>query len=210
MKKWNFVILLFVSLAGYAQEWRESLSVAREAYKQQQYKKAYNYYQRVQKNIPIGIDLYQEIAQAAYKAQDYIMAKEMYDKYIQQVKDSTKQAVGFYNIGNVLMQQGQYSQAIVAYQESIKLNPNNDKTRHNLIEAQKKNKIENNINDYMSQNQAQYNNQTYKQQTDQPSKLEKKKVEKKLDELTKQEMQTKQQMSQSNNRIQSSQTKKDW
>jgi len=211
MKKYNFfIILLFVSTVVYTQEWREALSVAREAYRQKQYKKAYNYYQRVEKSAPQSIDLSQEIAQAAYKTKNYEQAQIIYYNNAENAKDSAQKATGYHNLGNVLMQQGKYKQAISAYKEAIKYNPNNDKTRHNLLEAMKENYKENKKNNSFSPNETTFTDKTKQNEQQKKSKLEEKTVEKKLDELTNLEIQTKQQMNRLNSNIKSTTIKKDW
>lgn len=92
-------------------------------------------------------------AQEAYNNQQYDKAAELfdnpdwkaasqyksgaYDKALDTLKNNTS-ANGFYNQGNALAQSGQLKEALDAYKQALKLNPNDDDTKYNkdLIEKE--------------------------------------------------------------------------
>lgn len=231
-----------ISASVFSQEWRDSLSVARDAYAKQEYEKALKYYRSAQSKAPEGVDLSKEMGQSAYKNLQYKDAEDIYRQQAYAEKQPNEKAKAYHNLGNSLMQQKKYGDAIDAYKQSLRSNPSNDKTRHNLAEAmrlQKQQKDQQNKHnqdkkdqkDQKDQQQNQNNNQNQQNQknqqgqqnqSDKPqngggnqnqnngSKLQDKAVEKKLDELMKQESATKRRMGGSQNSSGYSRTGKDW
>ena len=65
-----------------AQEWRDSLKVARNSYKKQEYVKALKYYQSAQKKAPNDVDLSDEMGQSAYKAREFEKAEKLIDEVL--------------------------------------------------------------------------------------------------------------------------------
>lgn len=51
--------------------------------------------------------------------------------------DKTEKHKAFHNMGNVFMQQKDYKQAVEAYKQALRKNPNDDETRYNLALAKK-------------------------------------------------------------------------
>lgn len=68
-------------------------------------------------------------ADSAYTAGDYKLATELYRQTIDSVGTS---AALYYNLGNSLYREGKLSQAILAYERSLRLDPANSNTRQNL------------------------------------------------------------------------------
>jgi tetratricopeptide (TPR) repeat protein len=130
-----FTISFILGFTGTAQEWRDSLSVARIAYSNKNYKEAYRYYTSAQKKAPKGVNLANEIGQTAYRLGDFIAAAQWLSK--SKVNKQTQGKV-FHNLGNSHMQKKEYSQAISAYKKALRKNPTNEKTRYNLSEAIRK------------------------------------------------------------------------
>jgi len=222
MKNWIVFLFVLLSFTVQAQEWRKEVAMARQAYAEGQYQKAYTYYQRAQKNAPNTVNLSQELAQTAYKLQDYYQAEQWFRKQAYQSTDNAQRAKNNYNLGTTLAKQNKYELAIEAYQEAIRYDPTNDKIKHNLLEVLKqKRQTEIQAQQESSQTdmsikdtQIQTNQQNQINKTSdavQPSSvLKSASIEKKLDELAKQELLTRQQM---NRQAQSSRSKKiikDW
>lgn len=239
MKVIVYIALLFVSFQVFGQDWKDSLAAARKFYDQKEYGKAFEYYRSAQKNAPEGVDLSKEMGQSAYKNLQYKDAEDIYRQYANGEKNPSEKAKAYHNLGNSLMQQKKYGEAIDAFKNALRQNPANDKTRHNLTEAMRlkkeeeqkqqqnkdnkedqKDNQENKQNQQNQQNknqQEQQNNKQSGQQSNQnnassngPSKLQDKAVEKKLDDLMKQESETKRRMTGSNTSRGNSKTGKDW
>lgn len=248
MKKVIYILLFLLPTLGFGQEWRDSLTVARDAYKAKNYGKALKYYKSAQKNAPEGIDLSEEIAQSAYRDHQYEMAEEIYKQTAQTKKSEKQKAADYHNLGNAQMRKKDYQGAVESYKESLRKNPNDAETRYNLSEAmrqlqnqqkdknqdqsdQDQNESENedenqNENGNKGDKQNQQNQQNGKdgkpknqkgQKGGNPknsgkgeAKLQDKAVEKKLDELMKQEADTKRKLSGRSDEGGSTKSGKDW
>ncbi len=252
MKKVIYILLFLLPNLGFGQEWRDSLTVARDAYKAKNYGKALKYYKSAQKNAPEGIDLSEEIAQSAYRDHQYEMAEEIYKQTAQTKKSEKQKAADYHNLGNAQMRKKDYQGAVESYKESLRKNPNDAETRYNLSEAmrqlqnqqQQKDKNQDQQDQQDQQNQQdqqdqqdqqnkqnQQNQQSQNQQNGKDgkpknqkgqkggnpknsgkgeAKLQDKAVEKKLDELMKQEADTKRKLSGRSDEGGSTKSGKDW
>lgn len=135
MNRFIHIVFLLSCFSAFGQDWRDSLSVAREAYKKADYSKALKYYQSAQKKAPENVDLSDEMAQSAYKAREFEKAEKIYQQSSGSKKSNTHKADNYHNLGNSRMKKKDYQGAIDAYKESLRLNPNDDNTRYNLSEA---------------------------------------------------------------------------
>lgn len=150
MKNLLKIIVIFLTFSVNAQEWRDSLNVARDAYKKQDYGKALKYYESAQKKAPSNVDLSDEMAQSAYKAREFEKAEKIYQQSSASKKTKNDKARSYHNMGNARMKKKDYQGAVDSYKEALRNNPNDEQTRYNLSEAirrlkddQKKNNNEN-------------------------------------------------------------------
>lgn len=191
--------LFFISGNLSAQKWRDSLEVARKAYKSGDYDKAITYYKSAQKYAPENIDFSDEIAQSTYRSRDFGAAEKGFEQTLNSKKTSSEKAKTHHNIGNSKMNKKDYSGAIESYKEALRNNPNDPETKYNLSEAirQKKNQEKKNSdqNDNKKENQNQPKNSNCNNKTSNQSnnnkKIPNKQVDKMLDDLTRQEASTK-------------------
>ena len=237
MKVILYIGFILSGFAVFGQEWRDSLDIARDAYKKENYSKALKYYESAQKKAPENVDLSDEMAQSAYKAREFETAEKIYQQSGNSKKTAQQKAANYHNLGNARMKKKDYQGAIDAYKESLRANPNDDNTRYNLSEAirqlknqqQQEQKQQNQQNDQsqqqnqdqqQQQKQQQKNNQNNKQEQSQnsegkpkeqgKSQLPNKTVDKMLDKLTKDEAETKRKVNGSGGKNSSSTSGKDW
>ena len=238
MKYFSYILLILTFSNVNAQEWRDSLSVARSYYSKQEYAKALKYYQSAQKKAPNNIDLSDEIGQSAYKAREFDKAEKIYQQSASAKKNTAEKAKTYHNLGNSRMQKKDYQGAVDSYKEALRNSPNEEDTRYNLSEAtrklneqkkQQQNQQKNNDNQQKDnkkkpqdskdkqnqpqknqQNNSQPNNSKPKQQDKNPSRLPNKSVERMLDQLSKSEAETKRKMGGSRQKENSIKSGKDW
>ncbi len=231
----GFILSGFVVLG---QEWRDSLDIAREAYKKEDYSKALKYYESAQKKAPENVNLSDEMAQSAYKAREFEKAEKIYQQNSNSKKNTQQKAANYHNLGNSRMKKKDYQGAIDAYKESLRANPSDENTRYNLSEAmrqlknqqqqEKQQQNQDNNQDQQQnqdqqkqqQNQQQKNNQNKQQGQPKESEGESKEngtgqlpnktVDKMLDKLTKDEAETKRKVNGSGGKNSSSTSGKDW
>ena len=135
MKTCLFLLLAFITFGANAQEWRDSLSVARKAYQNKEYSKAFRYYQSAQKKAPKSVNLSDEMAQSAYKARDFKSAESIYRQSASEKKSPNDRSKSYHNLGNSQMKNKDYQGAIDSYKQALRNNPSDNQTRYNLSEA---------------------------------------------------------------------------
>jgi Ca-activated chloride channel family protein len=209
-----FLFLSFISLnLAYSQRWADSLDVARKAYKSGDYDKALRYYQSAQKSAPKNIDLSDEIAQSTYRSRDFKNAQKAFEQSAYNKKSSEEKARVNHNLGNSNMKQKDYDGAISAYKESLRNNPNDSETKYNLSEAirQKKQQEKNKNDNQNCQNSKNQNSSNPPNKKSNSKKMPNKKADKMLDEITRQEAETKKRLANNaTDNKSSSNSGKDW
>lgn len=245
MKNVIYIVIIFCSSFAGAQEWRDSLKVARDSYKKEEYSKALKYYQSAQKKAPENIDLSDEMAQSAYKAREFEKAEKIYQQSANSKKTSTDKAKTYHNMGNSRMQKKDYAGAVDSYKEALRNNPTDDQTRYNLSEAIRRLKDEQKKQQQQDKNDPKQNQDDQQKKQDEqnkqnsgkdpqnkpnesqnnsgkggkddkpqdggnPSRLSNKSVERKLDQLTKAEAETKRKMGGSRDESNAIKSGKDW
>jgi Ca-activated chloride channel homolog len=193
--RFRLLLLILFPANFMAQPWRDSLQVAREAYKNKNYEKALAYYRSAQNNAPEGVDLTKEIAQATYRSQDYKNSDTYYQQSIQTTTSPEEKSKLQHNLGNVRMKQKDYAGAIEAYKDALRNNPGDEQTRYNLSEAirqkkeqdQKQQQPQNNQNNSQNQQNNSSNDTSSKNYTPQ---MPNKQADKMLDDLAKKEAAT--------------------
>lgn len=155
-------IMILVHFSSFGQDWRDTLQMARDAYKKGEYEKALGHYERIQKTKPSSVDLSDEMGQTAYKAREFGRAEKIYQQGSANKKSTAEKSRNYHNIGNSRLKNKDYDGAIEAYKESLRNDPNNEETRYNLSEA-----IRRKIVEEKKQQQNQNNNQDQNQNQDQ-------------------------------------------
>jgi tetratricopeptide (TPR) repeat protein len=227
----SIIVVLFTVFAfqGFAQQWVDSLKVARAAYKNKEYDKANRYYRSAQNLAPKDVDLSEEIAQSTYRSRDFDNAEKVYQQAASEKKDKLEKAKMQHNLGNTRMKKKDYSGAIEAYKDALRNNPNDQETQYNLSEAirqkkqqeDKKNNQQNQNGKNPSQNQNnsgsnKSNNSgggstSSKNDKKSSGSLPNKQADKLLDNLTKQEANTRRRISSgSKNEDNKSKSGKNW
>lgn len=208
-----------MSLSAKAEGWRDTLVMARKAYQEKAYDKAYNLYQKAQKGAPKDLSFSDEMAQSAYKARKFDLAEKHYNESISKAKSKTAKLRNYHNLGNAQMKQKKYNEAISSYKNALKINPNDQQTKYNLSEALRNKKEQQNKQNQQNQkqqqnqnkqNQQQKNQQNQQQQNQNNQKVPNKPVERMLDELMKAEANTKRKIGGEKGEKSNNNSGKDW
>ncbi|MES2800828.1 MAG: tetratricopeptide repeat protein [Bacteroidota bacterium] len=234
MKFITLIIFTAISSWTFAEGWRDTLEMARSAYRSNSYEKAYEFYQKAQKGAPKEVDLSDELAQSAYKSNKYKNAEDVYRQSASSASSKHSKARKYHNLGNSQMKQKNYQGAIESYKQALKNDPKNNKTRYNLSEAIRKSKEEQKKqqqnqkdqqqnqqqNQNQQQQQNQQNQQNQQQQQNKPGQpkegkqgsknLPNKAVERMLDDLMKAEQETKRKIGGNQGKPNSTNSGKDW
>lgn len=227
-------LLLLIGIYGhiiFAQQWVDSIDAARDAYQKKDYSSAERIYRAHYKKAQSKGGIDEELAQTKYRQRRFNSAIEYYQKKLKTVNKRSEKARIKHNLGNAYFERGDYYRAIESYKEALRLNPKNEKTRYNLSEAirrqkNKEKKTPNSANKKSKNNPKQNpsnqsknnpkKNKTSKSGETQSgqsnsSKLHRKDVDRKLDELAKKEGETRRKFYGNNGKKQTENTSiKDW
>jgi tetratricopeptide (TPR) repeat protein len=192
MRKYLFVIIMsFIAVSSMAQNDRKYIRSGNKLYRQQNFVKAEAEYRK-------ALSVNGENPQALYNLGCALMmqqkdsaAIEQYQKAGKVEKTARRKSQIFHNIGVICQNHKMYGDAIEAYKESLRNNPNDDETRYNLALCKRLNK---------KQQQQQNKNDKNKQnkQNDKNKDKDKKEEQNKKDNQKKDKQEQQKQMSKDN------------
>ncbi len=162
----RFSIFIFMcTLTSFAVAQKESSDVRRgnSAYNKEKYVDAeVNYRKGLEKNAKSFSGTF-NLGNALYRQEKYAEAVEQFQAAAALAgTDKGRIAAAYHNIGNSLLQSGDFAKSIDAYKQALRNNPNDNDTRYNLVYAQQ-----------MLKQQQQQQNQD-DQKDDMASKIKKK------------------------------------
>ena len=137
------ILLVLTILSGNclkAQVWTDSLRKAQTFHKEQKYSEALDLYKRAKVNSANDKYLKGEIAQSAYKSEDFESAYASLQTALKHESNPIELSRLHYNQGNVCFKQGNYKEAIENYKLSLRKNPENEDAKYNLSQALRKKK----------------------------------------------------------------------
>ncbi len=218
MKSFLCVLFSCSIFVCFSQDWESDLNQARKLYNQGKYNEALKYYKSAEKFAPKDVDLSEEIAQASYHTSDYKEAANRYSQEVSKSKSKEEQQRVRMNLGESQIKQQNYQDAIETYKNVLREDQHNEKARQRLMEAQKMYKKQQQQNQQQNQQQQQNNqnqqqnqqNQQNQNQTQKKQQLENKEIERKLDELSKQEMNAKKRVDGQKGSNNGKKASKDW
>ena len=184
------VALLLVAVTASAQTDRQYIREGNKQFRVGQYDKAEVSYRKAVEKNPKN-------PQAAYNLGNALMAQKKDSAAVQQFEQATRietnplrKAAAYHNMGVIFQTHKMYGEAIEAYKNALRLNPNDDETRYNLVLCKKQKQKQ-------DQNQQQNQNNKDDQKKDNQKKDDQKDQNKdKKDD--KQQQQQKPQMSKDN------------
>ena len=184
------VALLLVAFTASAQTDRQYIREGNKQFRVGQYDKAEVSYRKAVEKNPKN-------PQAAYNLGNALMAQKKDSSAVQQFEQATRietnplrKAAAYHNMGVICQTHKMYGEAIEAYKNALRLNPNDDETRYNLVLCKKQKQKQ-------DQNQQQNQNNKDDQKKDNQKKDDQKDQNKdKKDD--KQQQQQKPQMSKDN------------
>lgn len=137
MKQLLLYSLFFLSLATFGQETDKHLPKANDEFEAKKYADAEADYRislsKTRKNAIASYNL----GNAIYRQNQAGEAKFPYLKAIEDAKDKNQKHQAFHNLGNVFMKEKNYTQAVEAYKNALRNNPNDEQSRYNFALAKK-------------------------------------------------------------------------
>ncbi|MBN2159217.1 MAG: tetratricopeptide repeat protein [Spirochaetes bacterium] len=128
------VLILSVFSIAWLDPYRDAVSSGNDEYGSKKYNNAKRYYEKAEKYAPAEDDkkkLSLNMADADFMLEDYDGAIAGFQRAIQS-DDREVQKKAFFNTGNAYLKQGNYREAINAYVNALKIDPNYDKAKKNI------------------------------------------------------------------------------
>jgi tetratricopeptide (TPR) repeat protein len=190
-----------------AQRSTQLIQNGNENYKQKQFAKAKEQYDKVlQKDKDNAVAQFNS-GNASQRMNKFDDASKLYEAAASNTKDPLVKAQAYYNQGVAYVKQNKLVEAVDAFKKSLRLNANDNDVRENLQKAIKEMKLQHQKNDD-KQNDKNKKKPVDKDQPQQPkTKLSKEEAEKLLNSLQKEEKNLQKQVQKKN---QSNRQLKDW
>ena len=128
--------LLLTASCLSAQPAHRYLRQGNEAYEEQDYKSAEEYYRKSLTDRGSAKGNY-NLGNAIYQQGRYKESIRRFEHAAQTSKDEEAKASAFHNLGNAYLQEREYEKAIEAYKNSLRLRPADQSTKYNLAMAQR-------------------------------------------------------------------------
>ena len=179
------VLMLLMAVSSYAQTDRQYLRQGNKQYNAGDYANAEVSYRKAIEKNPRN-------PQALYNLGNALMAQKKDSASIEQFQNAAKLETNpmrkyqsFHNIGVICQTHKMYGEAIEAYKSALRLNPNDDETRYNLVLCKhQKQKQDQNKQD-QQQNKNDQNKDDKKEQQQQDQKKQEKQQEKPKPQMSK-------------------------
>lgn len=166
-----YIVTAFYGVGSlFAQSERKKVAQGNQLYTEEKYDEANNKYQDALLENPNSTAIQFNVGDVLYKKKDYEKSMESYYKALDS-DDPLFQAQAYYNIGNSLYKHGKLPDSIIAYEQALKLNPDDQDAKYNLEFV--RNQLKENA-DKNQQNQEQQQQQQQQPQNDQDQNKEKK------------------------------------
>ena len=133
-----FLILSFlVCITSFAQNKKSFLRDGNELYTDSSYNDAEIQYRKSLEKDQDYFNASFNLADAVYKQERYEESSALFDALIDNAPTENDLAKVYHNLGNSLTQEQKLEEAIEAYKNALRINPNDSETRHNLALSKK-------------------------------------------------------------------------
>ena len=147
-----------------------------QLYQQQHYKEAAADYQKALSKDPSNTSGLFNLSNSLYQQKQYDSSRKMLSATEKAIKDKNGKSAVDYNIGNSYMAQQKYEDAVKAYKQTLRNNPNDMDAKYNLSYAEQMLKKQ---QQQQQQQQKQQQQQQQKQDKDQKNNKDQNKQDKK-------------------------------
>jgi tetratricopeptide (TPR) repeat protein len=194
-----FILLVFAfSQFANAQMGRRKIVEGNEMYDEERYDEAMNKYRDAQVHDPESPIIKFNMGAANYKKNKYEEALKELESCLT-TDDAMAQSQAYYNMGNSLYRLGKLPESIMAYQQALKLNPDDEDAKYNIefVRRQLKDQSEKQQQDQQQQQQQQEQQQQQNQdQQDQQEEEQEQEQQQQQNSEEEQEQQEEQQQQQ--------------
>lgn len=136
MKKIILIIMVTVSFIGLnAQNERKEIRKGNKEYNDSAFSKAELHFRKALEKNPNSDNANFNLGNSLYKQNQFEPAITKYETLTAKETDKNKLATYYYNLGNTYFKSNKLDKCIEAYKQSLRLNPADNDTKHNLLLA---------------------------------------------------------------------------
>jgi len=194
----SLITLGFLACTGRsdAQTVRSHVSEGNRVYEKGRYNDAEVEYKKALEKDPKSQEAQFDLGNSYYKQQRFDEAMRQYGTTATEMKEVKDRSSSFYNLGNSLYRSSRYAESIDAYKRALRLNPNDDDARYNLLMAKEKLKQQKDKNQQKNQQNQQnkQNQQNQQEQQKQQNQQQQRQNEQAKQDRTQPQVQKRQQM----------------
>lgn len=161
------VAVLISDMSAFAQSENKFIRRGNNAFERGDYKEAEVDYQKaLEKNAKSEVGEF-NLGGALFQQENYEESASIFDNLSRRNVSDDQRAKSFHNLGNSMVNLQQYDQAIEAYKNALRLNPDDLDTKYNLLYAQQMLRNQQQQQQEQQENQDQNQDQKEDQQQDQ-------------------------------------------
>ncbi len=165
------IITILISITSLAQSKKSLLRDGNKLFADSSYNQAEIQYRKSLEKDQDYFNASFNLADAIYKQERYNESSALFNALKDNASNETNLANLYHNLGNSLVKEKKIDQAIEAYKSALRINPNDQETRHNLALTQKqKNNKENQEKEDSKENQQEKEDSKENQQEKEGSK----------------------------------------
>lgn len=221
-KQVTALLVLMFALSASAQDARQYIRNGNKLYRAGDYVKAEVAYSKAVAKDSLNPQAAYNLGNALMMQQKDSSAIVQYQKAARLEKNPLRLSQSFHNIGVICQKKQLFAEAIEAYKQSLRLNPNDDETRYNLVLCQRQQKQQQQNQKQQGQDkddkqdqqkqEKQQQQQDKKQQKPQEQKpqMSKENAEQLLQDAMRQEQQTQKRLKEAQQQPQRRQLQKNW
>ena len=221
-KQATALLVLMFALSASAQDARQFIRNGNKLYRAGDYVKAEVAYSKAVAKDSLNPQAAYNLGNALMMQQKDSSAIVQYQKAARLEKNPLRLSQSFHNIGVICQKKQLFAEAIEAYKQSLRLNPNDDETRYNLVLCQRQQKQQQQNQKQQGQDkddkqdqqkqEKQQQQQDKKQQKPQEQKpqMSKENAEQLLQDAMRQEQQTQKRLKEAQQQPQRRQLQKNW
>ena len=187
------LILLIPITQSFSQSTRGLVNKGVDDYNDKKFSDAEVNFKKGSEKTPGNFEAKFNLGDAYYKQQRYDEAIKSFQSALANAKTDEEKAKIYHNVGNSLLKSQKIKESIGAYEESLKLNPNDQETKYNLSYA---------LNMLKNQNQNKKQNQKNDKGKDQNKDKQKQNQQQKQDQKKQDQQKQDQQQPQQNQKEQ--------
>jgi len=164
MKGQLIILSIIVSISSFAQNKKSLLRDGNTLYNDSNYTQAEIQYRKSLEKDQEYFNAHFNLADAIYKQGRYKESSAIFDALKNKAPNEEDLSKIYHNLGNSLVNEQKFDDAIDAYKDALRINPNDKETRHNLILTQKKQQENQERENQEKENQEQENQEQESQE----------------------------------------------